>query len=73
MEGQALVYQALLEAFWDKPWIYGFYWWKWPTYLEMGGPYHNGFTPNNKPAEEVIRAWYLNGNEPKIQSKWPLP
>ncbi|MFQ5602651.1 MAG: hypothetical protein ACE5HS_05230 [bacterium] len=58
LEHQALAYQAIFESFWDKEWFYGFYWWKWPTYLEDGGEYHNGFTPNGKPAEKVVQQWY---------------
>ncbi len=58
LEDQALSYKAIFESFWDKEWFYGFYWWKWPTYLENGGEQHNGFTPNGKPAEEVVKRWY---------------
>jgi arabinogalactan endo-1,4-beta-galactosidase len=66
LEDQALAYRAMFEAFWDKPWFYGFYWWKWPTYLEYGGKNHNGFTPNGKPAEEVVKEWYLKKKVPKL-------
>ena len=55
---QALAYRAIFESFWDKEWFYGFYWWKWPTYLEYGGQQHSGFTPNGKPAEKVVKKWY---------------
>ncbi|MFQ5709758.1 MAG: hypothetical protein ACE5HO_20070 [bacterium] len=58
LEDQALAYQAVFETFWNKPWFYGFYWWKWPTFLGYGGERHNGFTPNGKPAEKVVQAWY---------------
>jgi len=59
LEDQAMCYQAIFESFWDKDWFYGFYWWKWPTYLEYGGPNNNDFTPNGKPAEKVVAEWYL--------------
>jgi hypothetical protein len=59
LEDQARCYQAILESFWDKEWFYGFYWWKWPTYLEYGGLTNNDFTPNGKPAEKVVAEWYL--------------
>lgn len=58
LEDQALCYQAIFESFWDKEWFYGFYWWKWPTYLEYGGPRSSDFTPNGKPAERVVQEWY---------------
>jgi hypothetical protein len=55
---QALCYQAIFESFWAKEWFYGFYWWKWPTYLEYGGAMSSDFTPNGKPAEKVVKEWY---------------
>lgn len=57
-EDQALCYQAIFETFQSKPWFYGFYWWKWPTYLDYGGKHHSGFTPNGKLTEQVVREWY---------------
>lgn len=58
LEDQAVCYQAIFESFWGKDWFFGIYWWKWPTYLEYGGRGHSGFTPNGKPAEKVVKAWY---------------
>ncbi len=58
LKDQELCYNAVFEVFKDKPWFYGFYWWKWPTYLEYGGATHSGFTPNGKPAEKVVADWY---------------
>lgn len=64
LQDQALAYRAVFETFWSKPWFYGCYWWKWPTYLEYGGERHPGFTPNGKPAEQVIAEWYGKKEEP---------
>lgn len=58
LELQANCYKALLETFWDKPWFYGVYWWYWGTNPRMGGELNRGFTPQNKPAQEVIKEWY---------------
>ncbi|MCG8605972.1 hypothetical protein MJD09_13395, partial [bacterium] len=58
LEDQALCYKAIFESFRNKDWLHGFYWWKWPTYLEYGGARHSGFTPNGKPAEKVVEEWY---------------
>lgn len=57
-EHQAKCYEAVFRSFWERPWFYGFYWWKWPTYLEDGGARHSGFTPNGKLAEGVVDKWY---------------
>ena len=58
LELQRDCYQALLETFWPQPWFSGLYWWHWGTHERMGGEHHRGFTPQNKPAEELLTAWY---------------
>ena len=58
LELQVNCYEALLEAFWDKPWVYGVYWWYWGVHPKMGGNTNRGFTPQNKPAGEVVSRWY---------------
>jgi hypothetical protein len=56
---QSRAYRIAFEALADETdWIRGVYWWKWPTDLERGGPAEGGFTPNGKPAEDVVRGWY---------------
>ncbi len=62
LDEQALLYQALLESFFHEPWFAGVYWWNWWPDPYDGGPCDIGFSPNDKPAEEVIRAWY--GGQP---------
>ena len=57
-ELQKNYYKVMLELFWDKEWFYGFYWWYWGTNVNMGGKYNRGFTPQNKPAQEVLKKWY---------------
>ena len=51
-------YRALLEVFWQEDWFYGLYWWYWGTNVKMGGQYNRGFTPQNKPAQNVISQWF---------------
>ncbi|MFH1877652.1 MAG: hypothetical protein ABH883_02485 [Candidatus Omnitrophota bacterium] len=55
---QSDYYKALLDVFWDKEWFYGLYWWYWGTNIHMGGEYNRGFTPQNKPAEALIKEYY---------------
>jgi hypothetical protein len=58
-EHQARAYEAAFAALADETsWVRGLYWWKWPTDLTLGGPGDPGFTPNGKPAEEVLRRGY---------------
>jgi hypothetical protein len=58
LEHQALCYRAVLEELYGADWCDGVFWWKWPSFLEYGGPRDPDFTPNGKPAEDVIRDWY---------------
>jgi hypothetical protein len=59
LEGQANATQALLETFWNKPWFAGGFVWKWfHRHSEVGGISNFMFTPQNKPAEAVIKAMY---------------
>lgn len=58
LQAQVMCYEALFQTFWSKPWFYGVYWWKFYSHPDAGGLTDRGFTPQNKPAEEVIRQWY---------------
>jgi hypothetical protein len=55
---QADCYEALFKTFWDKKWFYGVYWWRWGTSVKFGGPNRRGYTPQNKPAQAIIKRWY---------------
>jgi len=59
LEIQAKGYDALLAAFYDKPWFAGVYWWKVGT-NGYGGPDDASHTPWNKPAMETVDHWYRN-------------
>ncbi|MCH7774252.1 MAG: hypothetical protein IH784_07580, partial [Bacteroidetes bacterium] len=59
MQTQANAFQAFFEIFWDKPWFGGCYIWKWcANHEQAGGPKDFTFTPQNKPAEKIIKEWY---------------
>jgi len=58
MKLQEDCYRAVLETFWPKEWFYGVYWWKWGTNKGLGGKGNKGFTPQNKPAQDLIKEWY---------------
>jgi len=51
-------YKVLMEIFFQKDWFYGLYWWYWGTNPNMGGEFNRSFTPQNKPAEGLIKEWY---------------
>ncbi len=57
-EAQARCYELFFRGLVGRTRCVGVYWWKWPSYLEYGGLGHSGFTPNGKPAEDIVRRWY---------------
>jgi hypothetical protein len=56
-EQQAKCYDAVLRAFYNKPWFQGVYWWKVGT-NGFGGTQDGSHTPWRKPAMDVIARWY---------------
>jgi hypothetical protein len=51
--------QAIHNQFWKEEWFAGGFIWKWfHRHDEVGGLQNNRFTPQNKPAEELIRILY---------------
>ncbi|MGB5554170.1 MAG: glycoside hydrolase TIM-barrel-like domain-containing protein [Flavobacteriaceae bacterium] len=59
LTGQAIATQALFEAFWSEDWFAGGYVWKWfINHNDSGGNNDNRFTPQNKPAQDIIREFY---------------
>ncbi len=56
---QADLYRAFFESVWERPWFAGAAVWRWHTESESRGAVREiDFTPQHKPAEIVIRAWY---------------
>lgn len=60
---QAACYSAALTETWYRPWMAGYYWWNWETSPDAGidpatGLPMNDYTPQNKPAELVLREVY---------------
>lgn len=60
LDHQVRCYDALLKAFYNKPWFQGVYWWKVGS-NGFGGPSDPTHTPWRKPAMELIAKWYLHG------------
>jgi hypothetical protein len=52
---QRKLYEGFFEAWQGNPNIAGFLFWEWP--IGNGGPEDKGYTPENKPAEKVLRTW----------------
>ncbi len=59
MQGQTNAYKALFRKFWKQPWFKGGFLWKWHAdHEKSGGENDNQFTPQNKPVQKIIAAWY---------------
>ncbi len=55
---QANAYEALFRAFGDKKWLAGIFIWKWyPSHNRVSSDRIN-FSPQNKPAADVLKKWY---------------
>ena len=55
LEVQKRLYQAFFESWHGKPELGGFSVWEWTP--GDGGTDNSGYTPENKPAEQVLREW----------------
>ncbi len=59
LPAQARCYEAMFRAVWGRPWFRGLFVWKWfPRFDTRRSPGDNNFTPQGKPAEEVLGRWY---------------
>ena len=66
---QADCYQAALEAFKNKEWFGGWFWWNWETSPDAGGLTDKHYTPQNKPAENILKQYYAAPNLKVIDVK----
>lgn len=61
LEAQSISLKVLFEQFWNEDWFSGGFLWKWYHDHEKGGGNSNSrFTPQNKPAEAIVKKYYLN-------------
>lgn len=57
LQEQADCYQAALEMVMGKPWLKGIFWWQWNA-ISVPEPWPGD--PHGKPAEDVLRKFYLS-------------
>ncbi|KAB8154394.1 glycoside hydrolase [Kordia sp. TARA_039_SRF] len=59
LEAQKVALQALYNEFWKEEWFAGGFIWKWFIQDDkVGGASDDQFTPQNKPAEKIVRETY---------------
>ncbi len=60
MDAQSVALEVLYDEFWQEDWFAGGFLWKWFHNHELaGGENNDRFTPQNKPAESLVRDFYL--------------
>jgi hypothetical protein len=52
---QKRLYEGYFQAWYRNPGLGGFIIWEWTP--EDGGPEDKGYTPENKPAQDVLKEW----------------
>lgn len=56
LDAQTNTTKAIFDTFWDEDWFAGGFIWKWyHDYKKAGGENNSRFTPQNKPAETLIK------------------
>jgi hypothetical protein len=60
---QKRLYEGFFTSWWGHPALGGFLVWEWTP--GDGGPDHRGYTPEGKPAEQVVREWFA-------KPRWPV-
>ncbi|MCC3158644.1 hypothetical protein LJ737_15450 [Hymenobacter sp. 15J16-1T3B] len=57
---QAACYEALFRSCWRQPWLAGIFIWKWYPGLppDAQGRRRTDYTPQHRPAEQVMARWY---------------
>lgn len=60
LEVQKRLYEAFFESWWGNPIMGGFSIWEWPP--NAGGPEDKGYTPEGKPAMDVLKKWLAKGS-----------
>ena len=61
LEAQTNGLQAIHNQFWYEEWFAGGFLWKWfHVHNRVGGEENNRFTPQNKPAEKLLKELYAN-------------
>ncbi len=54
---------AVFKTFWKEEWFSGGFLWKWyDNHSTAGGVENTRFTVQNKPAEDIVKQWYLDNN-----------
>jgi hypothetical protein len=59
---QANAYTALFQYWANDPNVGGVFFWDWSSDPNAGGSNDGGYTPQNKPAQDVMKQWYTQSS-----------
>ena len=59
LDMQKKLYEAFFQSWYGNPMLAGFSIWEWPP--NAGGPEDRGYTPQGKPAENVLKSYLAKG------------
>jgi hypothetical protein len=65
---QANAYTALMQYWNNESYMGGVFWWWWSTNPSYGGSGNTDYTPQNKPAEQVLEQYWLSPPTPSGSS-----
>lgn len=71
-QAQATGYRALFEYWNPYPYMQGVSLWDWKSNPNAGGEGDGDYTPQNKPAQEVMRQWFTGGATVPVSSPTPV-
>jgi len=59
---QLIAYESTFNVLLPQSWWQGIFWWSWSTNANCGGPTDTGYSPQNKPAQQLIYGVYQKLN-----------
>jgi hypothetical protein len=69
---QANDYQALMD-YWNKySYMNGVFWWDWNSNPNAGGNGDTSYTPQNKPAQQVMTQWFTTPSTPPAKATFTV-
>ncbi len=71
LQEQADAYQAMLNVMPARTWWDGAFWWNWEADPTPDDILHNGYTPQNKPAQAILEEFYA-GVSPGVTGDFNL-
>ena len=69
---QANAYQALLD-YWNKyNYVQGVFWWDWLSNPNGGGQGDISYTPQHKPAQDIMKQWFTTPSAPPAKTTYQV-